>query len=150
MTDFPDFTALRAAVGTEIGVSNWIEIDQSRIDRFAESTGDAQWIHVDPVRAAIGPYGRTIAHGFLTLALLAPIAQQVMTVRSARMAINYGLDKVRFPTPVSVGSRVRGTLILADVTDILGGVQAMRDITITAEGSTKPACVARHLVRYLN
>ncbi|MEV0685431.1 MaoC family dehydratase [Nocardia sp. NPDC050378] len=150
MTTFADFAALRAAIGTEVGVSEWIEIDQYRIDRFAEATGDRQWIHVDPIRAAAGPFGRTIAHGFLTLALLAPISQQLMAVSSARMAINYGLDKVRFPAPAPVGSRMRGTLVLVSVTDIEGGVQVARDITLVADGVAKPVCVARHLVRYLS
>ncbi|MEV0358284.1 MaoC family dehydratase [Nocardia sp. NPDC050697] len=150
MIEFPDFDALRAAVGTELGSSDWIEIDQARIDRFAEATGDHQWIHVDAERAAAGPYGRTIAHGFLTLALLAPISQQVMGVRSARMAINYGLDRVRFISPVTVGSRVRGTVALTAVTEVAGGVQAARTVTISAEGAEKPACVAQHLVRYLS
>ncbi|MET7770119.1 MaoC family dehydratase [Nocardia sp. NPDC005366] len=149
MTDFPDFDALRAAVGTEIGTGDWFEIDQARIDRFAEATDDRQWIHVDAERAARGPYGATIAHGFLTLALLAPITQQLMSVGSARMAINYGLDKVRFISPVLVGSRVRGTVTLTSVTDVPGGVQVERTVTITAEGADKPACVAAHLVRYL-
>ncbi|MET8655374.1 MaoC family dehydratase [Nocardia aurea] len=150
MTDFPDFDSLRAAVGTEIGTGDWFEIDQSRIDGFAEATDDRQWIHVDAERAARGPYGATIAHGFLTLALLAPITQQLMSVGSARMAINYGLDKVRFISPVLVGSRVRGTVTLTSVTDVPGGVQAERTVTITAEGAEKPACVAVHLVRYLS
>lgn len=150
MTDFSDFDALRAAVGTELGTGDWFEIDQSRIDGFAEATDDRQWIHVDAERAARGPYGATIAHGFLTLALLAPITQQLMSVGSARMAINYGLDKVRFISPVLVGSRVRGTVTLNSVTDVPGGVQAERTVTITAEGAEKPACVAVHLVRYLS
>lgn len=149
MTEFGDFDALRAAVGTVLGPGEWIEIDQQRIDLFAEATGDHQWIHVDPGRAADGPYGGTIAHGFLTLALLAPISQQLMTVGSARIAINYGLNKVRFVSPVRVGSRVRGTVTLTAVTDVPGGVQAERTVTITAEGADKPACVAEHVVRYL-
>ncbi|MGN2639897.1 MaoC family dehydratase [Nocardia takedensis] len=147
--EFADFDALRAAVGAELGASEWIEIDQARIDLFARATGDHQWIHVDPVRAADGPYGRTIAHGFLTLALLAPIAQQLMTVRAARSAINYGLDRVRFPSPVPVGSRVRGTIALSAVDEVPGGVQVRRTVTIAAEGADRPACVAEHLVRYL-
>ncbi|MGW4368530.1 MaoC family dehydratase [Nocardia takedensis] len=147
--EFADFDALRAAVGVELGASEWIEIDQARIDLFARATGDHQWIHVDPVLAADGPYGRTIAHGFLTLALLAPIAQQLMTVRAARSAINYGLDRVRFPSPVPVGSRVRGTLALSAVDEVPGGVQVRRTVTIAAEGADRPACVADHLVRYL-
>src|SRR6187401_2290100 len=150
MTDFTDFDALRAAVGTEVGTSDWITIDQERIDRFAAATGDHQWIHVDAERAADGPYGTTIAHGFLTLSLLATITQQVMSVPGARMAINYGLGKVRFISPVTVGSRVRGTVTLDTVTDVSGGVQAERTVTITAEGADKPACVAVSLVRYLS
>ncbi|GAA5052005.1 MaoC family dehydratase [Nocardia callitridis] len=149
MTDFTDFDTLRAAVGTELGTSDWLIIDQERIDRFADATGDHQWIHVDPERAAQGPYGRTIAHGFLTLSLLAPIGQEVMTVSCARMAINYGLGKVRFINPVLVDSRIRGTVAITGVTDITGGVQVERTITITAEDATKPACVAESLVRYL-
>ena len=149
MTDFNSFDELRAAVGTEVGTSDWITIGQERIDRFAEATGDHQWIHVDAERAADGPYGATIAHGFLTLSLLAPITQQVMVV-NARMAINYGLGKVRFISPVTVGSRVRGVVTLDSVTDVTGGVQAERTVTITAEGADKPACVAVSLVRYLS
>lgn len=149
MTDFPDVDALRAAVGTEIGTSEWITVDQNMIDLFAAATGDHQWIHIDPERAAQGPFGSTIAHGFLTLALVAPISQQVMSVGGTRMAINYGLNKVRFVNPVPVDSRVRGTVELTAVTDIPDGVQAKRTITITAEGAPRPACVAEHLVRYL-
>ncbi|MFF2084273.1 MaoC family dehydratase [Nocardia sp. NPDC058176] len=148
-TDFTDFEALRAAVGTELGPSDWITIDQDRIDRFAEATGDHQWIHVDPARAADGPYGTTIAHGFLTLSLMVPITQQVMTVRAASAAINYGLDKVRFLTPVPVDSRIRGHVTLTEVTDVAGGVQAHRRVTIELEGAARPACVADAIARYL-
>jgi acyl dehydratase len=147
--DFTDFDSLRAAVGAELGTSDWIAIDQQRIDRFAEATGDHQWIHTDPVKAAAGPYGHTIAHGFLTLSLLVPITHQVMTVSCARMAINYGLGKVRFITPVPVGGRVRGSVVLTAVTDVPGGVQAERTVTIELDGASKPACVAESLVRYL-
>ncbi|MFI2557100.1 MaoC family dehydratase [Nocardia farcinica] len=149
MARFPDIDSLRAAVGTEIGTSDWITLDQKRIDLFAAATGDHQWIHVDTERAAAGPYGTTIAHGFLTLALLAPISQQVMTVDGARVALNYGLDKVRFISPVPAGSRVRGTVELTALHDVTDGVQAVRTITIAAEGAPRPACVAEHLVRYL-
>ncbi|WP_316574403.1 MaoC family dehydratase [Nocardia canadensis] len=148
-TAFTDFDALRAAVGNQLGTSDWITVDQNMINLFAAATGDHQWIHTDPDRAASGPYGSTIAHGFLTLSLLAPISQQVMSVTSARMAINYGLDRVRFITPVLSGSRVRGTVDLTAVTDVADGVQATRTITITAAGASRPACVAEHLVRYL-
>ncbi|MGW0246137.1 MaoC family dehydratase [Nocardia goodfellowii] len=149
MTDFSDFEALRGAVGTVIGVSDWITVDQDTIDQFAAATGDHQWIHTDPDRASQGPYGKTIAHGFLTLALLAPISQQVMSVSCARMAINYGLDKVRFLAPVPAGSRLRGTVELTSVSFIQDGVQATRTVTIMIENVAKPACVAEHLVRYL-
>jgi acyl dehydratase len=149
MRDFTNFDMLRAAAGTEIGTSDWITVDQERIDRFAAATDDDQWIHVDTERAASGPYGCTIAHGFLTLSLLAPIIQQVMTVSGARMALNYGLGKTRFISPVPVGSRVRGTVVLTSVTDIPGGVQVARTVTITTEGAQRPACVADSLARYL-
>ncbi|GAB4587558.1 MaoC family dehydratase [Nocardia sp. IFM 10818] len=151
MIDFTDFDALRAAVGTEIGVSDWITIDQDRIDRFAEATGDHQWIHVDRERAAAGPYGRTIAHGFLTLSLMVPLTAQVATVSCARMAINYGLNKVRFINPVPVGSRLRARVELTAVTDVRGGVQAERKVTLEVEidGEARIACVAESLARYL-
>ncbi|MFQ6331978.1 MaoC family dehydratase [Nocardia sp. CWNU-33] len=149
MRVFATFDDLRSAVGTEIGVSDWITVDQERIDRFAAATGDHQWIHVDPARATHGPYGGAIAHGFLTLALLAPMTQQVMRVSCARMAVNYGLGKVRFITPVPVDGRLRGSVILTSVTDIAGGVQAERTVVISLEGVQRPACVVESLVRYL-
>ncbi|QLY33558.1 MaoC family dehydratase [Nocardia huaxiensis] len=147
--DFADFEALKAAVGTEIGVSEWITIDQGRIDTFADATDDHQWIHVDAERAAAGPYGKTIAHGFLTLSLIVPMTAQVLKVSCARMAINYGLDRVRFITPVTVGSRIRGRVTLDTVTDIPGGVQTERTVTVEIEGAAKPACVAVGIARYL-
>ncbi|RJO75350.1 MaoC family dehydratase [Nocardia panacis] len=149
MVDFDDLGKLRAAVGTEIGVSQWLTIDQSRIDTFAAATGDHQWIHVDGERAAAGPYGRTIAHGLLTLSLTVPLVAEVMTVSAARMAINYGLDKVRFINPVPVGSRIRARVRLDSVTDIPGGAQARRTVTIEIDGASKPACVAESIARYL-
>jgi acyl dehydratase len=149
MTDFADFDALKAAVGTEIGVSDWLTIDQHRIDTFADATGDHQWIHVDPEKAAHGPYGRTIAHGFLTLSLLVPLSNQAVTVGGVRMGVNYGLNKVRFITPVPVGGRIRARVALDSVTDIPGGVQAERTVTIELEGADKPACVAQSVARYL-
>ncbi|MEV6217645.1 MaoC family dehydratase [Nocardia sp. NPDC051833] len=148
-TDFADLDTLRAAAGTELGPSDWITIDQERIDRFADATGDHQWIHVDPVRAAAGPYGTTIAHGFLTLSLIVPITQQVMTVSAASAAINYGLDRVRFLTPVPVGSRIRGRVTLTEVTEVPGGVQAHRRVTVELAGAQRPACVADAIARYL-
>ncbi|GAA2718569.1 MaoC family dehydratase [Actinocorallia aurantiaca] len=138
-----------AAVGTELGSSGWITVDQRRVDLFAEATEDHQWIHVDEARAAEGPFGGTIAHGFLTLSLVSHLAQQVMDVKGIRMGINYGLDRVRFITPVPVGSRLRGTVVLSDVREVDGGVQVTRTITVEIEGSPKPACVAENLVRYL-
>ncbi|MET8428086.1 MaoC family dehydratase [Nocardia sp. NPDC004860] len=149
MIDFSDFDDLRAAAGTEIGVSDWITVDQRRIDTFADATDDHQWIHVDAARAAAGPYGRTIAHGFLTLSLVVPMTAQVMTVSAANMAINYGLNKVRFINPVPVDSRIRGRFTLDAVTDIPGGVQAVRTVTVEIEGQDKPACVAESIARYL-
>ncbi|NNH72199.1 MaoC family dehydratase [Nocardia uniformis] len=149
MTDFADFEALRAAVGTEIGVSDWLTVDQRRIDTFADATGDHQWIHVDAERAAEGPYGTTIAHGFLTLSLLVPLSQQVMTVSCASAAINYGLNKVRFITPVPAGGRLRARITLEAVRDIPGGVQAERTVTLELEGAGRPACVAESIARYL-
>ncbi|APA97351.1 MaoC family dehydratase [Nocardia seriolae] len=150
MIDFNDFDRLRAAVGTELGVSDWITVDQKRIDTFADATDDHQWIHVDAERAAAGPYGRTIAHGFLTLSLVVPMTAQVMTVSAANMAINYGLNKVRFINPVRVDSRIRGRFTLDAVTDIPGGVQAVRTVTVEIEGQDKPACVAESIARYLS
>ncbi|MGV9668300.1 MaoC family dehydratase [Nocardia niigatensis] len=149
MIDFSDFDQLRAAAGTELGVSDWITIDQQRIDTFADATDDHQWIHVDAARAAAGPYGRTIAHGFLTLSLIVPMTAQVMTVSAATMAINYGLNKVRFLNPVLVDTRIRGRSTLDAVTDIPGGVQAVRTVTVDIEGQDKPACVAESIARYL-
>ncbi|MEU1209243.1 MaoC family dehydratase [Nocardia sp. NPDC005825] len=149
MIDFGDLDALRDAAGTELGVSDWITVDQRRIDTFADATDDHQWIHVDAARAAAGPYGRTIAHGFLTLSLVVPLTARIMTVSAANMAINYGLNKVRFINPVLVDSRIRGRLTLDTVTDIPGGVQAVRTMTVEIEGADKPACVAESIARYL-
>ncbi|MFE3194418.1 MaoC family dehydratase [Nocardia sp. NPDC059240] len=149
MIDFSDFEQLRKAVGTELGVSDWITVDQQRINTFADATDDHQWIHVDAERAAAGPYGRTIAHGFLTLSLTVPMTAQVMTVSAASMAINYGLNKVRFINPVPVDSRIRGRFTLDALTDIPGGVQAVRTVTVEIEGVDKPACVAESIARYL-
>jgi len=139
---------LRELVGARLGVSPWQTIDQATIDAFAEATGDRQWIHVDPQRAASGPFGTTIAHGFLTLSLCAPIIEQTIAVRQAGMQVNYGLEKVRFPAPVPAGSRVRGSVELAALDEVAGGVQATLRIAIEAEGQAKPACVADALVRF--
>src|SRR5580693_4866524 len=118
MKVFRSLDELKAATGTELGVSDWLEIDQERIDRFAEATGDHQWIHTDPVRAESGPFGKTIAHGYLTLSLLPYFAVQNYRIEGGRMSVNYGLNKVRFITPVPVGSRLRGRTELVTVDEL--------------------------------
>lgn len=138
---------LRAAVGTEIGSGEWQEITQERIDRFAAATGDHQWIHVDPERAAAGPFGSTVAHGFLTLSMIPFLVGDVTAVEGARMGVNYGLDRVRFPAPVPVGSRVRSRVELLAVDDVAGGVQVTSRVTIERDGGDKPVCVADTLTR---
>lgn len=135
--------------GTELGPSAWIEIDQSRIDTFAAATDDHQWIHTDPVRAADGPFGTTIAHGYLTLALLIPLWSQLLDVREARTKVNYGLNKVRFPAPVPVGSKVRARATLAAIEPIAGGVQVSVDAVIERDGAAKPVCIAQPIFRFL-
>jgi acyl dehydratase len=139
---------LAASVGQEIGVSDWHEIPQSQIDLFAEATGDDQWIHVDPERASQGPYGTTIAHGYLTLSLLAPLMKTTYRIEGAKMAVNYGLNKVRFAAPVRVGSRVRVRVSLASVDEIPNGVQSVWSAVIELEGSAKPACIAEPVTRH--
>jgi acyl dehydratase len=140
---------LQARVGEEIGVTDWMKITQDRVDAFAGATDDQQWIHVDPERAASGPFGGTIAHGFLTLALTVPLSAQVeLDVGKPRMAINYGLEKVRFPAPVPVGSRIRARVGLVAVEEVDGGLQVNRRVTIEVEGVEKPAMVAETVSRY--
>jgi acyl dehydratase len=140
---------LNPMLGEEIGVTDWMEITQERVDAFAEATSDHQWIHVDPVRAATGPFGGTIAHGFLTLALTVPLAGQVeLDVGEPKMAINYGLEKVRFPAPAPVGRRIRARVILLSATEVPGGIQVNRQVTMEVEGSEKPAMVAETVSRY--
>ncbi|MEN2740611.1 MaoC family dehydratase [Microbacterium sp. X-17] len=145
---FDSVESFHAAVGTELGVSDWFEIDQRRVDLFAEATEDRQWIHVDVERAAGGPFGGTIAHGYLVLSLLVPLMSQTLTVENRKLALNYGLNKVRFPASVPVGSRVRVTTVLVAAEDVPGGVQATYSATITAEGVAKPVLVAEQLTRY--
>ncbi len=140
--------SLSSKVGREIGVGDWLTITQDRVDQFADATGDHQWIHVDPDRAASGPFGATIAHGFLTLSLLSALVE-ADEVPGASMAINYGLDRVRFVSPVPVGARVRARTVLRKVTEVTGGVQAKLEVTVEIEGGERPACVAVWLVRYL-
>ena len=141
---------LVAMVGEPLGATDWIEIDQTRVDAFAENTEDRQWIHVDPVRAATSPFGGPIAHGFLSLSLLSHFLEQLLEVRGSRMLVNYGLDRVRFPAPVPVGSRVRGVGSIASVTDVSGGHQVVLDLTVEIEGADRPACVAAFVVRVLS
>ncbi len=148
MRVFAGVDELRAAKGEQLGASDWITIDQDRINTFAEATGDHQWIHVDPERAAQGPFGGTIGHGFLTLALIPGFSWQVSKVEGVRMTVNYGLNRVRFPAPVPVGSRLRGSFELADVSDVNGGVQVTQRVTIEIENGEKPACVAESVLRH--
>ncbi|MEV7544389.1 MaoC family dehydratase [Streptomyces sp. NPDC089915] len=145
---FTSAEELRAAIGEPLGPSGWLEVDQKRIDLFADATGDHQWIHVDPERAAAGPFGTTIAHGYLTLSLLPSLVPQIMRVEGMRMGINYGLGKVRFPAPVPVGSRLRATAVITEVTEAGGGVQVAATVTVGREGGEKPVCVAESLSRY--
>jgi len=141
---------LIAAAGRPLGTSDWLEVTQERIDRFADATGDHQWIHVDPERARKGPFGTTIAHGYLTLSLVSHFLPQIVTVRGISMGINYGADRVRFPAPVPSGSRVRGRAELLSAEEVRGGaIQAKIRVTVEVEGSEKPACVAETLSRYV-
>ena len=148
MRTFTSGADLAASVGQEIGVSDWHEIPQSQIDLFAEATGDDQWIHIDAERAKAGPYGTTIAHGYLTLSLLAPLMKTTYRIEGAKMAVNYGLNKVRFAAPVRVGSRVRVRVSLATVDEIPNGVQSVWSAVIELEGSEKPACIAEPVTRH--
>ncbi len=146
-TVYPTIESLRGRVGQSVGTSDWITVTQARIQQFAEATGDHQWIHLDAERAAAGPFGTTIAHGFLTLSLLPEMGQSAMTVEDTRMGVNYGLNKVRFPAPVPSGSRVRGHFRLTAFDDIEGGAQLTMEVTMEREGSSKPVCVAESVSR---
>ncbi|WP_329548594.1 MaoC family dehydratase [Streptomyces sp. NBC_01356] len=145
---FKSADELKSGVGEQLGHSDWLEIDQKRIDLFADATGDHQWIHVDPEKAATGPFGTTIAHGYLTLSLLPALVPQVMRVEGMKMGVNYGTNKVRFPAPVPVGSRLRATAVLTEVTEAGGGVQVTATVTVEREGGDKPVCVAESVSRY--
>ena len=140
---------VKAAVGRHLGTSDWLEITQDRIDQFADATGDHQWIHVDPERAATGPFGATIAHGYLTLSLSNALLPEIVEVEGISMGVNYGVGKVRFPAPVPVGSRIRASAELLAADDVPGGVQTTIRVTVELEGSDKPACVIESLSRYL-
>ena len=138
---------LQALAGQELGTSDWITVDQARIDLFAQATGDEQWIHTDPVRAAAGPFGATVAHGFLTLSLIPLLFDSGLHVADVRMGINYGLNRVRFAAPVRVGSRLRGRFKLLSYEPLEGGAQLVVEATVEIEGSSKPACVAETVSR---
>jgi len=140
--------AFKDLVGTHLGYGEWHVIDQATVDLFADATGDHQWIHVDPERAASGPFGGPIAHGYLTLSLAPVFLGEVLQVEGISMGVNYGCNKVRFPSPVMVGSRLRVGAAVAEVEDVAGGVQVVLDLTLECEGSTKPSCVAQVVYRY--
>jgi acyl dehydratase len=148
MRQVPNLDALAPLVGSELGVSDWLLVDQERINAFADATGDHQWIHVDPERAAKSPFGKTIAHGYLTMSLAPLLLKQIWQVDGIRMGINYGLNKLRFPAPVPVGSRLRLRASLQALEPVEGGVQASVGLNFELEGGAKPACVAEALYRY--
>jgi acyl dehydratase len=140
---------LKAQAGADLGRTGWLEVTQERVNTFADATGDHQWIHVDPERAAAGPFGAPIAHGYLTLSMVIPLFGELLEVRGTSMGINYGLNKVRFPAPVPVGSRIRLAAALGAVEDAgINAVQVVADFTIEVEGAAKPACVAQAIYRY--
>ncbi|MFE1953235.1 MaoC family dehydratase [Streptomyces sp. NPDC059524] len=145
---FKSADELKGAVGEQLGYSDWAEITQERINQFADATGDHQWIHVDPERAKDGPFGTTIAHGYLTLSLLPLFGPQLITVEDMKMGVNYGTNKVRFPAPVPVGSRLRASATITNVEDVAGGVQVSVAFTVEREGGDKPVCVAESVSRY--
>ena len=147
-TVFATPAALQNAVGQHLGYSEWLAITQERVNRFADATGDHQWIHVDPARAKNGPFGACIAHGYLTLSLVNMFLPQIVEVRGIRMGVNYGVDKVRFPAPVRVGARIRGGGELINVEEVKGGVQATIRVTVEIESSDRPACVVDTISRF--
>jgi acyl dehydratase len=151
MRTFESVDELVAAKGEELGSSEWVTISQDEVNLFADATGDHQWIHVDAEKAAKGPFGTTIVHGFMTLALLPRLMHQIFAVNGIKMGINYGLNKVRFPSPVPVGSKVRATSTLTDTQDVgQGTVQVTVTTAIEIDGAAKPACVAESILRYVS
>ena len=146
MRTFTSFDDLTAAVGEDLGASDWLTIEQERVDAFADATGDHQWIHVDVERASKGPYGGTIAHGYLTLSLIARFGEELFKVDGVTAKLNYGVNKVRFPAPVPVGTRVRAGASIANAVQTPAGVQVSLNWVIELENSTKPACVAETVV----
>jgi len=147
MKHYAHLADLQALVGQDLGCSDWLQVDQARIDLFAQATGDHQWIHTDPARAAAGPFGATVAHGFLTLSLLPVLFETGFAIDDVRMGVNYGLNRVRFPAPVRVGSRLRGRFRLLSYEPLAGGAQLTVESTLELEGSDKPACVAESVSR---
>lgn len=145
--DNPD--ALLTAVGEPLGATDWIDVTQDRIDTFADATGDHQWIHVDPAKAKDGPFGTTIAHGYLTLSLTSLFLLDLLTVNNVSMGINYGTNKVRFPAPVREGSRIRGVGEVIAADEVKGGVQVVVKITVEVDGQERPACVVEAIARFL-
>jgi acyl dehydratase len=148
MREIASTAELKSLIGQEVAVSDWVLVTQERIQMFADATGDHQWIHLDVERSRKeSPYGGTVAHGFLTLSLLPMLMQGAVSMPAFKMGVNYGLNKVRFPAPVPVGSRVRGRMALMSVEDIAGGVQMIWQVTVECEGSDKPVCVAESITR---
>jgi len=140
---------IKALAGRDLGRSDWLEITQERVNTFADATGDHQWIHVDVERAAAGPFGGPIAHGYLTLSLVIPLFTELLEITGTTMSVNYGLEKVRFPSPVRVGAKIRLAATVAEVTEVTGnGVQMVLDFTVEIDGQPKPACVARPVYRH--
>jgi acyl dehydratase len=147
MICIPTLTSLKERVGEELAVGEWLTVDQAMIDKFADATGDHQWIHIDRERAAKGPFGTTIAHGYLTLSLLPKLAESALKVDDVRMGVNYGLNRVRFPAPVPSGSRIRARLKLLGFEPIDGGAQLVMEVTMERDGGDKPVCVAETVSR---
>jgi acyl dehydratase len=149
MRTFTTFDELSDAVGEDLGATDWLEVTQERVDAFADATGDHQWIHVDVERAKDGPFGGTIAHGYLTLSLVPYFTPQLFELDTPGARLNYGVNKVRFPNPVKVGSRIRATAQIADVSDVPAGKQMVTRYTVEIDGEPKPACVAETVVLLL-
>jgi acyl dehydratase len=148
MTTTAPYTDAAGLAGTDLGFTEWLEVTQDRVNLFADATDDHQWIHVDPERAAAGPFGGAIAHGFLSLSLTVKFWSELFDLDGVTTKVNYGLDKVRFVSPVKVGARIRGGAVIAEVTEVPGGYQFAVDQTIEIEGGSKPALVARGLYRF--
>lgn len=147
MRVFTSVDELTAAIGETLGPGPWQPIEQDRVNLFADATDDHQWIHVDPERAAAGPFGATIAHGFLTLSLVPALAGQLYRVEGVAMGVNYGLNRVRFPAPLRVGAAVRASAVIAEVSPVSGGVQVVTAVTVNSDGGDKPVCVAETVSR---